>query len=182
MKITRHKSINKRAVISILAVSAILLLIAIYLLNKTLTTSDTTNTKKNPDYESTIDLNPPTKDQIDQGVIIKNDTSNPSSNNNEIRPSVIITKPVNGEFVDNDLYIRTLIGSASTNDSCELMVSNNAKTITKTSIIQALSSSSTCQGFDIKKTDLSTGSWTVKIKIIRDNKEISSNSVEVVIK
>lgn len=75
------------------------------------------------------------------------------------------------------LQIRTLIESVSANGTCSLKISKGAKTVTKTSATQALSSASTCMGFDIPTSELSKGEWTLVITITVGDKKATLNKM-----
>lgn len=60
--------------------------------------------------------------------------------------------------------IRSIIGLVTASGTCSLTLTNGEKTITKAAAIQALSSDSTCQGFDIPLSELSSGSWSATLR------------------
>lgn len=62
------------------------------------------------------------------------------------------------------VYIRTLIEAVTSSGACTLtMTGPDSKTYTNTAKVQALASSSTCQGFNIPTTSLSKGTWNFTI-------------------
>jgi hypothetical protein len=62
------------------------------------------------------------------------------------------------------LQIRALIGAVENTGTCTLVLSRAGQSsVTKTAGTQALSSTSTCQGFDVPTTELSTGAWQALI-------------------
>jgi hypothetical protein len=73
------------------------------------------------------------------------------------------------------LQIRTLIEKVSASGTCTLKISKGAKTVTKTSDTQALSSASTCMGFDIPTSELSKGEWSLVITITIGDKKATLN-------
>lgn len=128
---------------------------------------------------STVDYNPPTQEQIDAGNQIKEentkqDESKPNENNNT--PS---DQPANTPAQQNTvgmnitaanqngsmLQIRTLINIVSSSGTCTLnLTKSGSPTVTKTANVQALPSSSTCQGFDVPVAELSSGTWTATVQ------------------
>jgi len=63
------------------------------------------------------------------------------------------------------LQIRALIGAVENTGVCTLTLTSTGKTtVTKTADTQALASTSTCQGFDIPVSELSTGTWNILIQ------------------
>lgn len=76
--------------------------------------------------------------------------------------------------------IRSLIGTVSTSGTCTLTVANGSATITKTSGIQALAESSTCQGFDIPTTSLPKGTWHATLSVVIGNAKGSAKKDIVV--
>ena len=117
--------------------------------------------------QNTINYSEPTKDQIATGALAKeqaakNATTQPTtpSNNSSIPVSFTSVQP--GETV----YIRTLIGTVTSGATCSLTMSGpNGKSYTASVGIQALSNSSTCQGFNMPMSNLAPGKWTITVKV-----------------
>lgn len=64
----------------------------------------------------------------------------------------------------NTLQIRALISSIDSSGTCTLTISQSGRpNVTKTAPIQTLAHNSTCQGFDISTSELTTGSWTITL-------------------
>ena len=61
------------------------------------------------------------------------------------------------------LQIRSEIGAVTSEGTCTLTLTKGTKTITKTAEIQALPRISTCKGFDIPLSELSSGQWNVAL-------------------
>jgi len=124
---------------------------------------------------STINYGPATSDQQKNGATIKSNGATSSSASGSDKPpaptpipastqksvSVSITAAnQNGSI----LQIRALIGAVENNGTCTLTLSQaGQQTITKTAATQALASTSTCQGFDVPTSELSTGVWHITI-------------------
>lgn len=70
----------------------------------------------------------------------------------------------------NNLIIRTTINQIVSSGTCDLTLSNGTKNVTRSSAIAQNPSSSTCQGFDVPVAELSTGTWSIDIKISGDGK------------
>lgn len=91
-----------------------------------------------------IDYTPPTNQQKDNGNVIKD-----ASIKNETKPApqgtvdVSITATNQNE---NNLQIRTLIQALTSTGTCTLTMTKGAATVIKNVNVQALSSTSTCQG------------------------------------
>lgn len=83
--------------------------------------------------------------------------SNPQSNNATI---TITASNQNGSIYQ----LRSLIAQATIpNGSCDLELTKGDVVVRKTATITALAQSSTCQGFDIPTSELSAGTWSVKL-------------------
>lgn len=70
---------------------------------------------------------------------------------------------------DGILQVRIMIGALISEGTCSLTLSRNGAIVTRSAGVQALSNSSTCKGFDIPVTELSSGSWTAEIKFENSN-------------
>jgi hypothetical protein len=100
------------------------------------------------------------------------------SNDDAGDSSVEITiAQINGD----SFRVRTLLGDVSSQGSCTLNMESTAGDTYSTSVgVQAMASSSTCKGFDIPLSELSSGTWTVEV-VYKNSSESSSASKEVVI-
>lgn len=117
--------------------------------------------------QNTVDYSEPTEDQVSAGVIAKEkvakDATTPST-----EPSSTPTIPVSFTSVQpgKTVYIRTLIGAVTSNATCSLTMSGpNGKSYTASVGVQALSSSSTCQGFNVPMSNLAPGNWTIAVTV-----------------
>jgi len=131
--------------------------------NQSTTNSDNANTlteeqKKAAGY---IDDQPATDDQSSTGTDIKKDSVDEEDR----------TSTVTGEFTmleqsGDTVRMRTILSGVSSSGSCALsMTGPNGGTYSASSQIQALASSSTCQGFDVPVSSLKTGMWKVSLKV-----------------
>ena len=67
--------------------------------------------------------------------------------------------------VDGSTYrLRYLISTVGTG-TCNLSLTKNGKVVTKLADVQSLASGSTCQGFDIPMSELSSGIWNANLKV-----------------
>lgn len=122
--------------------------------------------------------NPPTEDQIKSGATIKQQSLDQATNPKGSSGSDTPPSPVpgnNGKSVvgvtitaanqnNGTVQIRALIAAVDTGGTCTLTLSQAGhQTVTKTAGTQNLSSTSTCQGFDIPVSELSTGTWSIAI-------------------
>jgi hypothetical protein len=122
---------------------------------------------------STINYGPATSDQQKNGSTIKsNGTSGTSGSDQPSAPttvpgssqksvSVTITAAnQNGQT----LQVRVLIGVVENTGTCTLTLTQVGQTtVTKTAAAQPLASTSTCKGFDVPISELSTGIWHVNV-------------------
>lgn len=145
-----------------------------------------------PEPESFINTDKPTDEQIDAGLDAKDATVKNSSRNtgnletNETEqapvagstPQISITAAAqNGSLVQ----IRSIIPKVTTNGLCELTINNGQNTITKTTGVQALADSSTCQGFDVSTSEFASGgTWTATL-IYKDTSGKTEASEDVVV-
>lgn len=124
---------------------------------------------------TTTNYGPATSDQQKNGTTIKtNSSASPGASGSDqpSAPTPIPGSAQKGVAVTitaanqngSTLQIRALIGAVENTGTCTLTLSQTGQqTVTKTSGTQALSSTSTCQGFDIPTSELSTGVWHITI-------------------
>jgi len=128
---------------------------------------------------SSVDLNPATDEQKKSGTTSKQQSIESSDNKQGVTGSdqppapaaqpdgskskvetIITAANQNGAT----LQIRSLISTVTNDGTCTLALTNSSsQQIVKTSGVQALSTSSTCKGFDIPTSDLSIGEWQAVI-------------------
>lgn len=117
-----------------------------------------------------VDYSEPTDEQRQSGSEASNrakeesteETSEykePDENNETYETGVTITS---AEQNGNQIQVRTLINTTATGH-CTLTLSGGGQTITREADTQALASSSTCMGFDIPRSEIAAGEWTVRI-------------------
>lgn len=121
--------------------------------------------------ETKIDLNPPTEEQVEIGQDIKEHV-------NEKTQSTIFSITITSAGIHGDLLqIRAVVNGAISNDGvCDLTLTGPSGTIEKTAKTYALASYSTCQGFDINRTGLSPGKWTINLTVTIDGETATAKS------
>jgi hypothetical protein len=67
---------------------------------------------------------------------------------------------------NSNLQIRVRIDTVTSTGTCTLTLTKGSVTVTKQAGTQAGPSTSTCQGFDIAGSELSSGSWNATVKIV----------------
>lgn len=146
---------------------------------------------------NSVNLEPATEDQKTTGSDIKKNTleqvnAGKESTGSDPSPA---PQPVEGSSkksvgmeisaanqTASMLQVRTFIQTVTSTGTCKLSVKNAQGTeFTATADTQALSSTSTCKGFDIPLDKLSPGVWNIVIDFSNDNL-IASTSKEVTIK
>ena len=75
------------------------------------------------------------------------------------------------DVTNNKLIIRVNIDQYLSGGSCALTLTSGSKTYTDVANITDAASTSTCAGFDIPVEKLSSGSWSISIKITSGDKE-----------
>lgn len=144
------------------------------------TKNQTTSNESKTDGVSKINYDKPTKDQKNAGSQVKQQSLSEGkpTESSENESSTITEQPGKDKVTiaittaqknGNNLQIRAQIYATINNGTCTLMMTNEAKTLTKTASIQALPNSSTCKGFDIPISELSTGSWQLKLHFENDS-------------
>jgi hypothetical protein len=173
-----RKKLNKKSLL-IITGSVVTLVLIVGLLESSNITRFFTPKKTGADnYNSPlttkIDNNPPTKEQIDAGNNTKSGSTSdtppeptPIQDSDKKSVQVAITAAnQNGSL----LQIRALISAVETTGTCTLTLTNTQNnTVTKAAGVQALATTSTCQGFDILISELSTGSWHIDLEYSNDS-------------
>lgn len=126
-------------------------------------------------YKDSSGTNPASKEQLDTGAAIKEQSlsgnSTKSGSSGSDQPPAPITQ-TNGKSsvevsitaanqTDNSLQVRALISVLDTSGTCTLSLRKQSsdQLVTKTVGVQALANTATCKGFDIPLSELSTGTW-----------------------
>ena len=173
---TKNKKTKNRLKIFIITVLSILIVALLSLFTLEITGLLNFNTPKaatNTSSESDINYNAPTDEQKQAGDDIKKQNDQPTTNNDL---GVLITSIVtNG---DNIRVRNTISGAITNNGICTISINNssNSKSYEATAQTFAMTSYSTCQGFDIPKSELGTGEWQIKLSATIDGKTSTSSS------
>lgn len=97
-------------------------------------------------------------------------TPDPAGGKPSVSMAITKSESSNGTFI-----IRTSIQAVSSAGTCTLNMSGpNGKTYSASSKVQALPSTSTCQGFDVPLSSLSDGSWKIEIHFENDTTKASA--------
>lgn len=169
MNLSTQKTFRKKTIIiagSTVAVLVTGVLLYVYAFHGNLF-GWTTTPKIAPTTTNQINYEPATPEQQQAGVDAKTGTSDtpaaPATTPGSSLKSVEVTITAANQN-GSTLQIRTLIGVVENTGTCTLVLSRSGQTsVTKTAGIQALSSSSTCQGFDVPVSELSAGTWQALI-------------------
>jgi hypothetical protein len=165
MKIKKHP--NKKITILAVIIFAAVLASSSYFLY-----ARQTQLKEQPpsgdESRQKIDYSPPTENQKNAGasqkqeIIDKDQTTQPRPSNLTV---TITAANQNGSVVN----IRSLIQAVVDTGNCTLSLTKAESAVTKQSSIQPLASNSTCKGFDIPRSELSSGTWHLKITVTSGN-------------
>jgi hypothetical protein len=134
--------------------------------------SDSTSEERN----TGTDIKKQSVDQTSKGQHSGSDPSPepqpiPGSNKSSVNADITSTNQD-----QTSLHIRALIQTVTSSGTCTLtMTGPNGKSYTATVPVQALPSTSTCRGFDIPLTQLSTGSWNIKVDFNNDTLTASAS-------
>lgn len=158
------KIIIASSVVSLLALSAVTYVYAFNgnIFGWTNARQDTSNPNK------TIEAQKKAGEQIRQNSTTTSTDTKSVTSGSDQPPS---PQPVQGSTKKSvdlvftaDAQIRSIIYVVSDTGTCTLtLTKTGSSTVTKTAQVQALSSSSTCRGFDIPVSELSKGQWNASI-------------------
>lgn len=70
---------------------------------------------------------------------------------------------------DSSVRVRAEIDALIADGSCKLTLTKDGRTITKTAVTYPMANVSTCQGFDIPTSELSPGTWNVRLNVSKEN-------------
>ncbi|MGB4768826.1 MAG: hypothetical protein WBP22_06270 [Candidatus Saccharimonas sp.] len=114
-------------------------------------------------YERKVDLNQPTDEQIKTGKATKEKSLTDTSQNNISEDPDFIVTAKNINTTASLLQIRTLLSEIVSQGTCTLTLTKGSSTISRSVALQAGPADSTCQGFDIPLSELSNGTWNIRI-------------------
>jgi len=127
---------------------------------------------------SGINYDKPTEDQTKAGDAAKQntatqDTSKPTTGSGSDQPPTPTPQPSGKSTVNviitaanqngSLLQIRSLISTVTNSGTCTLTLTKQGHTVTKTAAVQAQSTTSTCQGFDIPTSEVAAGTWQASL-------------------
>ena len=127
-----------------------------------------------------VNLNPPTKEEqqagtsakqqaVDRDQAIKNsESSSASTPSSDSSLSVDITA---SNKTSSLMQIRVQINSIVNSGTCDITLTNGTSSVHHSVAVSPLASTSTCKGFDIPLSELSSGKWNYTITV----KDASSN-------
>lgn len=164
------KNINKKnnSLKAVLILVIILILLtggAVFALNyHTLTPASKTTTPHDNNTPKSTDTSNPQPSSSSEGVDKSslNDKSNPTSITPSALKNIDMTISAANQTA-NTYQVRTIINTVTNEGTCNLTMTQGSKIITKTSDIQAGPSNTTCRGFDIAMTELSSGIWNLSV-------------------
>lgn len=128
--------------------------------------------KTNTSLESPPLDTPATREEVHTGNTAKDNTIN-SSNAPASAMNVVVTADNTGSMV----RIMTEINKIISEGSCNITLTQGDKTIKKEQVsIQPLSSYSTCNGWDIASSELSSGKWMITVNVVSGSQSTSSTT------
>lgn len=183
MKVSKTSRSKNKGVLLLIVLAIVILGIggsvsAYYLLTKQDNQSEQTSTEsENDNNRNDVNLDPSTEEQRKAGSDIKKDALQDDDEPPQNSLTVSFTAVSQNETT---LQIRTLIEKVTSTGTCELKLTKGSSVVTKISSIQALASSSTCQGFDIPMTELTQGEWTAELTVTSEGLSgTTSRSIKV---
>ena len=121
------------------------------------------------EFQDSINYEPPTDEQKEAGdkqkeeTISKNDDAASASNNDQRQDIKVSYTALNQ--ADGQLLVRALIDTVTNDGVCALTLTKGDVVVTKTAGTQSGPSSSTCKGFNVLVSELSSGEWTVQLQV-----------------
>ena len=190
MKINKHQ-FKKKYVAIVVALLAIAVLTGAILLPRYAHTNDSSS--ESAPASSKIDYAAPTDAQIQAGNDAKKSTIEKSSNSNSSKTPDSTSSAQSGgsnglknqitaaTTQDGILYIRNEINGNYQSGTCTLALSKGGKTVKKTSGVQSLPQSSTCKGFNIPVSELTSGTWHINLQVtVAGGSAVATKDIEIV--
>ena len=110
-----------------------------------------------------VNLDPATEEEIKTGNDIKKDSLDGSDSENTPDTGTVSISITAANQNGAKLQVRALIYDVVSTGECTLTLKNGSTAVVKKSNVQALSSSSACQGFDVPTSELSPGNWSIEV-------------------
>jgi len=179
MRIVKKKSHKKAIIGSILAVVLVAGSTFGYLYYRH--TQNATNAN-NTASAQTINLDPPTQEQVQAGSTQKenavDNSAKDDANSDPTPTSGSLTVTLTSSNVNNGIQqLRYLISQQLGSGTCTLTLTSGSQTpIVKTAAVEALASSSTCEGFDITTSSMASGQWTAAVTVTNGSESGSTSS------
>lgn len=121
------------------------------------------------EFHDSINYEPPTDEQKEAGdkrkeeMISKEDDATNPSGDDQSRDILVSYSALNQ--ADGQLLVRALIGAVANDGTCTLTLIKGEMMVTKTAGTQSGPSSSTCKGFNVPVSELSSGEWTAQLQV-----------------
>ncbi len=182
MKIKKKLTKKKYLLIGTIIVVAALIAGAIYFTTQSnQNTEKKSDTSKNRARVNTVNLKPPTKEQKKSGEQKKQESIEASQAPATTPQAADFAVTITAANQNGALFqVRSLITNLSNEGTCQLQMKKGESIIEKTVSTQALASSSTCKGFDIPLSELSDGTWNLKITVNLNGQSVqATKSVEI---
>lgn len=170
---TSQKKSSKKPLVIIVSILAVAAIVAGWLYYAHHYQTWPFHSESKPESSQTsrkIDYSPPSDDQTKNGAGVKGQIADGSKDEGSAtQPTtpqntlgVTITSVQPGQTV----YVRAMINSVMSSATCTLnMTGPNGKTYSATAPVQPMASSSTCQGFNIPMTNLTSGNWQITVTV-----------------
>lgn len=175
MKIKRQKSSKKLWIVSSVVFLIIAGSVAAYALTRTNLVNPDSSDASSSTSSPAVDLSEPTDEQQQAGQVQKEESLNSGQTPTSTSDSLSVTITAANKN-DNTLQIRSLISSILGTGTCTLTLTKGNVAVSKTSGIQAGPSNSTCAGFDVPVSELSSGTWAIKIAVTSEGTSGSAQS------
>lgn len=121
------------------------------------------NSAHDTSSSSSVDEEPATIDQSSAGSDIKKQALEQDAAEQDATKTTTSVEILPPTVSTNSVRIQSTIQDVSNTGTCTLTLTKDAVTKTYTAEVQALSSYSTCKGFTIPTSDLSSGTWAVAV-------------------
>ena len=166
-----NKKNNRKKYIVIGAIVGVLLISAsayAFIQSNSADTKTSAPTKEESEAGNAVKL-----DTLEQGTSSDEETTSTSDSSKNESPETSTATPAirfTAKNQNGSLYqIRTMIDVVETGGTCVLTLTSGGRTVTKETQTQPLAQATTCQGFDVPVSELSAGTWNIKVSYKNNN-------------
>lgn len=128
---------------------------------------------------NTVDYEPATKEEVDEGELIKQQAADQGGQANTSTNIEVSLSAAGQDTKGGPVIVRTVINGGG-GGQCTLTITNNSVTKEYTANVENVGTYNSCKGFDVPITELNDGTYTATLTVVSGNsKGTVSQTIEV---